>query len=77
MTHIKRGKRKGRQKWQAWKDDLPHWTNEELSACYVLADKAYGSRSIRAQYVALSEMNQIRDEIERRGISEWDPFQTA
>ena len=77
MTHIKRGKRQGRQSWRAWRDDLPNWTLDELNACYLLADKAYGSRSIRAQYVALDEMNHIRDEIERRGVVNWKPFRTA
>ena len=60
---IRPGARPGRNSWCQWLQAVYNWPSGKRAAAREKANRAYGSRSIRAQYAALSEMRVI-DEIE-------------
>ena len=66
ISQIKRCKRVGRQNYWTWLEDLQNWTTEQLINCWLLAEKAWISKSIRAQYTANIEMNDLKNELNRR-----------
>ena len=55
---IKPGSRPGKR-WCEWLQAIVEWTPEQRAQAREKADKAWGTKSIRAQYAGLSEMRII------------------
>ena len=55
---IKPGSRPGKR-WCEWLHAIRTWTPEERAVARERADKAWGTRSIRAQYAGLGEMRAL------------------
>lgn len=55
-----------RHGWDNWRAALCLWEDEDLVKCARRAWKSYGSRSIRAQYAALSDARELSAEWRRR-----------
>ena len=56
---MKPGSRPKKSNWCEWLQAITQWTHEQRQMSREKADRAYASRSIRAQYAALGEMRAL------------------